>query len=185
MRISPEGADNAQRDNTDHLNTNTGTQPNNPNTVGEFSPEDSTYPPTEGVIPQEAANESVIRLELSRQATNNISRNGSNNIPTRLPMRRVGLGQILRNQFEHRRREALSQAIYTSRQEPNEDGRFYSQTFGQGVPPNNAGSRGENPYALHTATWYSWFRHLESPPLPRAQKYHPNMENLAFWRYPD
>ena len=91
-RISPEGAEYAQRDNADHPTLNIGTQSTDQSTDGEFPPENSTSPPTEGVIPHEETNESVIRSQsetIRQQATKNVSRTGSNNIPTRLPMRRM------------------------------------------------------------------------------------------------
>ena len=90
-RISPEGAEYAQRVNTDHPTPNNGTQATNLNPNGEFPPEDQLYSTNEGVIPDEETNESVIRhnaVAIRQQATNNISRTGSNNIPARLPMRR-------------------------------------------------------------------------------------------------
>ena len=103
---------------------------------------------------------------------------GSHMIPERLPMARLNLGQVLRNQLEHRRRAASQTQPANTNAEPYEDVEF----FGQGIAPSIAGTQGPNYYGLHTASWNTWMSELAAPD---DTVYQPNMEHPCFWRYPD
>ena len=111
---------------------------------------------------------------------------GSNNMPNRLPMSRLSLGQALRNQLEHRRREARAAQAQTqpsnTTQAPD---RYYTEVYWQGMAPNKADPQGINYFGLHTATWNTWMRELAAPPVPQHVEYQSNIEHPSFWRYPD
>ena len=96
--------------------------------------------------------------DISITSTNFNTNNGgpmarSNTIPARLPMARLSLGQVLRNQLEHRRREANATQGQASAEQTTD--RYYTELFGQGVPPNIAGSRRPDYHGVHTATWHT------------------------------
>ena len=101
---------------------------------------------------------------ITSEANGRISMAGSNNAPTRLPMSRLSLGQVLRNQLEHRRREALAAQAQTKTSNTTQaPDRYYTEVFGHGMTPNIAGSRGPNYYGLHTASWNTGMRELAAP----------------------
>ena len=99
-------------------------------------------------------------------------------------MQKLRLGQVLRNQLEHRRRvaqakHAQTQTPASANTEPVED----IESYGQGLPPLIGGLGGPtNYYGLHTASWGTWESELVAP---EHSVYQPNMGHPAFWRYPD